>query len=66
MDSSVKTKSDRRYQRIIILILVVFAALAILPFILLLSSSLTEEATLLTKGYNFFPEIFPICISVFV
>ncbi len=58
MYSSVKTKSDRRYQRIIILILVVFAALAILPFILLLSSSLTEEATLLTKGYNFFPRKF--------
>ena len=58
MDSSVKTVNDKRHQVIIIAILTLFSVMAILPFILLLSSSLTEEATLLTKGYSFIPRKF--------
>lgn len=58
MDSSVKSAGDKRYQVIIIVILTFFAAMAILPFILLVSSSFTEEATLLTKGYSFIPRKF--------
>ena len=58
MDSSVKSASDKRYQAIIIAILSVFAALAILPFILLVSSSFTEESTLLSQGYSFIPRKF--------
>ncbi len=58
MDSSVKSASDKRYQIIIIAILSIFAALAILPFILLLSSSFTEESTLLSQGYSFIPKKF--------
>ena len=58
MDSSVKSVSDKRYQGIIIVILTVFAAMAILPFILLVSSSFTEESTLLTQGYSFIPRKF--------
>lgn len=40
----------------IVFILLVIAAVA--PFLLLLSSSLTEEATLVREGYNFFPKSF--------
>ena len=58
MDSSVKSAGDKRYQAIIIAILSVFAALAILPFILLVSSSFTEESTLLSQGYSFIPKKF--------
>ena len=58
MDSSVKSAGDKRYQVIIIVVLSVFAALAILPFILLVSSSFTEESTLLTQGYSFIPRKF--------
>lgn len=57
-DSSVKSRSDKIYQVIIIAILVVFALCAILPFLMLLSSSLTEEATLAQSGYNFWPRKF--------
>ena len=32
--------------------------MAILPFILLVSSSFTEESTLLTQGYSFIPRKF--------
>ena len=58
MDSSVKSAGDKRYQVIIIVVLSVFAALAILPLILLVSSSFTEESTLLTQGYSVIPRKF--------
>lgn len=57
-DTSVKSKSDKRYQRTIIGILTILALLAIVPFLLLVMSSLTEEATLLKDGYSFFPRKF--------
>ena len=57
-DSSVKSRGDRIYQVIITLILIIFALCAILPFILLLSSSFTDEATLLKEGYAFIPKKF--------
>lgn len=57
-DTSVKTKSGRIYQAVIIIILSVLSLLAILPFILLLSSSFTDESTLLREGYFFIPRKF--------
>lgn len=57
-DSGIKSRSDRNYQIVIIVILSVVALCAILPFILLLSSSLTEEATLIREGYAFIPRKF--------
>lgn len=38
--------------------MIVVTLLVILPFLLLLMSSVTDESTLLTKGYSFFPEKF--------
>lgn len=58
MDTSVKSPSDKRYQVVVVIILSLFALLAILPFLLLLSSSFTEEATLLKEGYRFIPKNF--------
>lgn len=60
MDSSVKSASDKRYQVLVVAILSIFALLAILPFLLLVSSSFTEEATLLTEGYSFWPKKFSV------
>ena len=57
-DSSLKSPADRKYQAVIIIILAIFAFCAIVPFILLVSSSLTEESTLLREGYNFWPRKF--------
>ncbi|MCF0132795.1 MAG: carbohydrate ABC transporter permease [Blautia sp.] len=54
-DSSVKSASDRAFQVVIIVILSVFAFCAIMPFILLLSSSFTTDSTLMSKGYSFIP-----------
>lgn len=57
-DSSVKSTGDKVYQTIIIVLLVFMALCAILPFLLLVSSSLTEESTLLKEGYSFIPKKF--------
>ncbi len=54
-NSGVKSTGDRNYQIVITVILGIFALCAILPFILLLSSSLTDEGTLIREGYNFWP-----------
>lgn len=59
MDTSgLKSASEKRFQVLITLILAICAALAILPFILLLSSSLTDENTLIREGYAFWPRKF--------
>lgn len=39
-------------------ILLVCAAACVLPFLLLLTSSITDEQTIIQKGYSFFPEKF--------
>ena len=53
MESGVKGFSERIFQLIIIVFLTILSLLAILPFILLLSSSVTDEKFLLSQGYNF-------------
>lgn len=39
-------------------ILTIFAVVCILPFILIVSSSLTDETAIITQGYNLWPEKF--------
>ena len=59
MDSTgVKGAGDKRFQVLINVILVILTLLAVLPFLLLLSSSLTDDATLMRYGYNFLPRKF--------
>ena len=57
-DSSVKSTGDKAYQVVLTVILGILALCAILPFLLLLSSSFTEEATLIKEGYSFIPRKF--------
>jgi putative aldouronate transport system permease protein len=57
-DTGVKSTSDKIYQVIIILILCIFALAAILPFVLLLASSMTAEDVIIRDGYNFWPKDF--------
>lgn len=57
-DSSVKSTGDKVYQVLIFAILTILALCALLPFLLLVSSSLTENATLLKEGYSFLPRDF--------
>lgn len=57
-NSSVKSTGDKAYQVLIFAILTILALCALLPFLLLVSSSLTENATLLKEGYSFLPRDF--------
>lgn len=52
-----KNKTGQIVLNIVFVLLVI---VAVAPFLLLLASSLTEEATLVREGYNFFPKKFSI------
>ena len=56
MESGVKGRGEKIFQIIAHIILVLVSLCAILPFILLVVSSFTDEQTLLLNGYSFFPE----------
>jgi len=49
-------KSDRITQWVSHIVLTILAAGSIIPFIILLSSSLSDEASILKEGYSFFPK----------
>lgn len=49
-------KKDRLSQIIMHIFMILLAVLCLLPFLLILVSSLTEETMLVRNGYSFFPE----------
>jgi putative aldouronate transport system permease protein len=49
-------RSDRITQWVSHIVLIVLAAGSIIPFIILLSSSLSDEASILKEGYSFIPK----------
>lgn len=49
-------KNDRLFQLISNIVFVLLCALCLLPFILLVVSSFTDEMVLIRNGYSFFPE----------
>ena len=51
-----KKLNDRIFQLIIHVVLLLFSLAAIVPFVLLFTSSLTAENILLVDGYSFFPK----------
>lgn len=51
-------KSEKRVQRLAHVVLILFSVMAVMPFILLISASLTEEKTALVYGFNFIPKVF--------
>ena len=54
----IKSKAFRRYQIVINLILILVTIIMIVPLVLVLSSSLTSEASLIKNGYNLWPKEF--------
>lgn len=57
-DTSVKGAREHAFQVLINVILIILTLLALLPFLLLLGSSLTDDQTLISAGYNFWPKKF--------
>ena len=58
MDSSVKGKGEIIFQIIVNVVMILLMLLAVLPFLLLVMSSVTDEKVLLVDGYSFFPRVF--------
>lgn len=54
----VRSKGEKRTQLVLHLIMMLLAACAILPILLIFLSSFTEEKMLIAKGYSFIPEKF--------
>ena len=51
-----KKSGDRMFQTLVHLVLIVLSLAAIFPFVLLVTSSLTDEKSLLVDGYSFLPQ----------
>lgn len=58
MESSVKGRGEIIFQVICNVVMIILSLAAILPFILLVMSSVTDEKVLLVDGYRFFPRVF--------
>lgn len=56
MESGVKGRGEKIFQVIAHIVLIIVSLCAILPFILLIVASFTDEQTLLQNGYSFFPK----------
>ena len=55
-----REKTFSKYQILSNLIMIIWTILIVLPFILLLMSSITDENTLVANGYSFFPAKFSV------
>lgn len=50
-------KEDRKFQYLAHVVMILASILCLVPFILLIVSSITDEGTILRNGYSFFPEL---------
>lgn len=53
-----KINSEKRFSIICAVILILFAAFCVAPFVLMISASLTDETALISEGYRFWPSKF--------
>ena len=51
-------KSEKRFQIFAHIVLIILSFLALMPMILMLMSSITDDSTLISEGYSFFPSKF--------
>ncbi|MBR3641911.1 MAG: carbohydrate ABC transporter permease, partial [Parasporobacterium sp.] len=61
-----RDKPFSRYQILSNTVMIIWTILIILPFLLLLLSSLTDENTLVANGYSFFPKKFSIAAYTYI
>ena len=59
-------KSERRMARLAHVVLIVFSLMAVLPFILLISASLTEENAAQNYGFGFIPKVFSLAAYKYI
>ena len=61
-----QTREEKIFQRIGHCVMIVLSACAIIPMILLVMSSVTDNNTLISNGYSFSGEIQPVCMSIYI
>lgn len=59
-------KKISKYQIVINIVMAVWTLIIILPFLLLLMSSITDENVLVANGYSFFPEKFSMAAYLYI
>ncbi|MCI8894073.1 MAG: carbohydrate ABC transporter permease [Lachnospiraceae bacterium] len=57
-DSSLRGRGDKIFQVVCYIVLTILALSAVLPFLMLLSSSFTDNGALRVNGYGFWPSVF--------
>ena len=57
-------KSEVRIRIIAHIVMILLSIFAVLPFVLLISASLTEEKAALNYGFNFIPKVFSMDMSI--
>ncbi len=50
-----KITSEKRFMYMCLIILLIFTAICVAPFVLMISASITDEQTLIREGYKFWP-----------
>ncbi len=50
-----KITSEKRFMYMCLVILLIFTAICVAPFVLMISASITDEQTLIREGYKFWP-----------
>ena len=58
-----KSKDSLKWQTISHVVLMIFALCALIPFILLLSASFSDETNVMVNGYSLFPKEF--CLDAY-
>ena len=61
-----QTREEKIFQRIGHCVMIVLSACAIIPMILLVMSSVTDNNTLISNGYSFFPEKFSLYADQYI
>lgn len=61
-----KIKGDTVFQIVINVILIILVLSCILPFILLIMASFTEESVLIADGYSFWPKVFSLDAYIYL
>lgn len=58
MNHALKMNPEKRFRYICLTIMVIFAAMCVAPFLLMISASFTSENALIADGYRFWPSEF--------
>lgn len=53
-----RMNTEKRFRYICLTILLIFTAICVIPFLLMLAASVTEEQALIREGYKFWPSAF--------